>query len=77
MQKWLTAETKILIRLRILLRVWVFLYGLATTTIRLVKCERKKGKNCLFLEKFGVLCFFVTSALRIALLPYYRQIKID
>ena len=32
------------------------------------------GKKCSFFEKFGVLCFLVTSFLRFALSPYYRQI---
>ena len=33
------------------------------------------GKKCQFFGKFGLLCFLVTSVLRFALLPYYRQTK--
>ena len=32
------------------------------------------SKKCLFLGKFGMLCFLVTPVLRFALLPYYRRI---
>ena len=35
---------------------------------------RFRGKKCSFLGKFVVLCFLVTSVLRFALLPYYRQL---
>ena len=31
------------------------------------------GKQCLFFEKFGVLCFLVTSVVRFSLLLYYRR----
>ena len=34
------------------------------------------GKECLFLGKFGVLCFLETSVLRFALLYYYRRIYV-
>ena len=30
-------------------------------------------KKCLFLRKFGVLCFLETPALRFACLPYYQH----
>ena len=33
-----------------------------------------RGKKCSFFGKFCMLCFFVTSVLRFALLIYYRQI---
>ena len=32
------------------------------------------GKKYSYFEKFGVLCFLVTSVLRFFLLPYYRRI---
>ena len=31
------------------------------------------GKKCSFFEKFGVLCFLVTSVLQFVLLLYYRR----
>ena len=31
-------------------------------------------KKCSFCGKLGVLCFLVTSILRLALLPYYRRV---
>ena len=34
------------------------------------------GKKCSFFGKFGVLCFLVTSAVRFALLLYYRRNKV-
>ena len=33
------------------------------------------GKKCSFFVKFGVVCFLVTSVLRLALLPYYQRIE--
>ena len=36
-------------------------------------CAYLEGKNCSFFEKFGVLCFLVTSVLRFALLRYHRR----
>ena len=33
------------------------------------------GKKCLFVGKFGVLCFHETPVLRFALLPCYRRIQ--
>ena len=33
-----------------------------------------RGKKCLFIGKFGVLCFPVTSVLRFALLPNYWRL---
>ena len=35
------------------------------------------SKKCSFFEKFGMLCFLVTSVLRFALLPYHRLINIS
>ena len=35
---------------------------------------RIRGLEILFFGKLGVLCFLVTPALIVALLPYYRQI---
>ena len=31
------------------------------------------GKKCLFIGRFGVLCFLEAPAMRFALLPYYRR----
>ena len=39
--------------------------------IRTPMCAYQGGKKCSFFGKFGVLCFLVTSVLRLALLPYY------
>ena len=33
-----------------------------------------EGKKCSFFEKFGVLCFLVTSILKFALSSYYRRL---
>ena len=33
------------------------------------------SKECPFFGKFGMLCFFETTVLRFALLPYYRRIE--
>ena len=42
----------------------------------LVRTDVSGGKKCLFLRKFGVLCFLVTPVLGFALLPYYRRIML-
>ena len=36
-------------------------------------CAHLEGKKCSFFEKFGVLCFLVTSVLRFALSRYHRR----
>ena len=33
-----------------------------------------EGKKCSFFEKFGVLCFLVTSILKFVLSSYYRRL---
>ena len=38
------------------------------------KCVYQGVRNVRFFGKFDLLCFLVTSVLRFALLPYYRQI---
>ena len=35
------------------------------------------GKECSFLEKFGVFCFPETPVLRFTLLPYYHQNNVE
>ena len=35
------------------------------------------GKKCSFFGKFGVICFLVTSVLRLTLLTYYRRLTED
>ena len=35
---------------------------------------RIRDKKCSFFGKFSVLCFIVTSVLRVALLPYYQSL---
>ena len=39
-----------------------------------VRVPIRRDKKCSFSGKFGVLCFFVTSVLRLALSPYHRRI---
>ena len=44
--------------------------------VRITKPCVSGGNKCWFFEKFGMLCFLVTSVLRFALLPYYQPIHI-